>query len=129
MPNIFDQLNQLDEEITSEFKPAITGGIHTLFWYQEEAIIIPFKNRGLIIPILAEISNQEYEYSLIVSKDLSTRIMKKEIQLMSETDAQNIKQKIKSQKQQKHQAKLGNIRYYLTEKQTRLIKNMDHPVY
>ena len=129
MPNIFDQLNQLDEEITSEFKPAITGGIHTLFWYQEDSIIIPFKNRGLIIPILAEISNQEYEYSLIVSKVLSTRIMKKGIQLTSETDAQNIKQKIKSQKQQKHQAKLGNIRYYLTEKQTRLIKNMDHPVY
>ena len=54
--------------------------------------------------------------------------MKQEIQLASETDAQNIKQKMKSQKQQKHQAKLENIRYYLTEEQTKLIKNMDHPV-
>ena len=54
------------------------------------------------------------------SKDLSTRIMKQEIQLSSETDVQNIKQKIKSQKQQKQQAKLENIRSYLTEEQTRL---------
>ena len=37
------------------------------------------------------ISNQEYEYSLMLSKDLSMR-MKQEIQLSSETDVQNIKQ-------------------------------------
>ena len=46
--------------------------------------------------------------------------MKQEIQLSSETDVQNIKKKIKSQKQQKHQAKLENIRSYLTEEQIRL---------
>ena len=28
IPDILDQLNQLDELITSEFIPAITGGIH-----------------------------------------------------------------------------------------------------
>ena len=56
----------------------------------------------------------------MLSKDLSTRIMKQEIQLSSETDVQNIKQKIKSQKRQKHQAKLENIRSYLTEEQIRL---------
>ena len=37
----------------------------------------------------------------MLSKDLSMRIMKQE--LSSETDVQNIKQKVKSQKQQKHQ--------------------------
>ena len=46
--------------------------------------------------------------------------MKQEIQLSPETDVQNIKQKIKSQKQQKQQAKLENIRSYLTKEQTRL---------
>ena len=61
------------------------------------------------------------------SKDLSTRIMKQEIQLSSETDVQNIKQKIKSQKQQKHQVKLENIRSYLTEEQIRLNNlNQEH---
>ena len=34
----------------------------------------------------------------MLSKDLSTKTMKEEIELSSETDVQNIKQKIKSQK-------------------------------
>ena len=109
-PDIFDQLNQLDEVITSEFIPVITGGIH--------CSNIERKLLSL---------NQEYEYSLMLSKDLSTRIMKQEIQMSSETDVQNIKQKIKSQKQQKHQAKLGNIRSCLTEEQIRLDNlNQEH---
>ena len=62
----------------------------------------------------------------MLSKDLSARIMKQELQLSSETDAQNIKRKIKSQKQQK-QAKLENIRPYLTEEQIRLNNlNQEH---
>ena len=52
--------------------------------------------------------------------------MKQELQLSSETDVQNIKRKIKSQKQQK-QAKLENIRPYLTEEQIRLNNlNQEH---
>ena len=63
----------------------------------------------------------------MLSKDLSTRIMKQEIQLSSETDVQNIKRKIKNQKQKKHQAKLENIRSYLTEEQIRLNNlNQEH---
>ena len=42
----------------------------------------------------------------MLSKDLSTRIMKQEIQLSSETDLQNIKPKIKIQKQQKKSSKV-----------------------
>ena len=63
----------------------------------------------------------------MLSKNLSTRIMKQEIQLSSETDVQNIKRKIKNQKQKKHQAKLENIRSYLTEEQIRLNNlNQEH---
>ena len=52
--------------------------------------------------------------------------MKQELQLSSETDVQNIKRKIKSQKQQK-QAKLENIRPYLTEEQIRVNNlNQEH---
>ena len=104
VPDISDQLNQLDEVITSEFIPAITVGIHCSN-IERKLLSLPSKLGRLGIPIFTEISNQEYEYSLMLSKDLSTRIMKQEIQLSSETDVQNIKQKIKSQKQQKHQAK------------------------
>ena len=52
--------------------------------------------------------------------------MKQKLQLSSETDAQNVKRKIESQKQQK-QAKLENIRPYLTEEQIRLNNlNQEH---
>ena len=62
----------------------------------------------------------------MLSKDLSARIMKQKLQLSSETDVQNIKRKIESQKQQK-QAKLENIRPYLTEEQIRLNNlNQEH---
>ena len=63
----------------------------------------------------------------MLSKDLSTRIMKQEIQLSPETDVQNIKRKIKNQRLQKHQAKLENIRSYLTEEQIMLNNlNQEH---
>ena len=104
IPNISDQLNQLDGEIISEFKPAITWGIHCSD-IERQLLSLSSKLGGLGILIFAEILNQEYEYSLMLSKDLSTRILKQEIQLSSETDVPNIKQKIESQKQQKHQAK------------------------
>ena len=126
IPDISDQLNQLDELITSEFIPAITGGIHCSD-IERKLLSLPSKLGGLGIPIFVEISNEEYEYSLMLSKDLSTRIMKQEIQLSSETDVQNIKRKIKNQKQKKHQAKLENIRSYLTEEQIRLNNlNQEH---
>ena len=97
VPDISDQLNQLDEVIISGFIPAITGEVHSSNIVRK-LLSLPSKSRGFGIPIFADISNQECEYSLMLSKDLSTRIMKQEIQLSSETDAQNIKQKIKSQK-------------------------------
>ena len=124
--DISGMLNQLDAVITSEFIPAITVGTHCSN-IERKLLSLPPKLGGLGIPIFAEFANQEYKYSLMLSKDLSTRIMKQEIQLSSETDAQNIKQKIKSQKQQKHQAKLDNMRSCLTEEQIRLNNlNQEH---
>ena len=124
--DISDQLNQLDEVITSELIPAITGGIRCSN-IERKLLSLSSKLGGLGIPIFAEISNQEYEYSLMLSKDLSPKIMKQEIHLSSETDVQNIKLKIKGHKQQNHQAKLEYIRPYLTEEQIRLhILNQEH---
>ena len=62
IPDISDQLNQLDEVITSEFIPAITGGIHCSK-IKRKLLSLPSKLGGLGIPTFAEISNQEYEYS------------------------------------------------------------------
>ena len=89
IPEISEQLYQLDEVITSEFIPAITGGIHRPN-IERKLLSLPSKlgeeGGELRIPIFAEIPNQEYEYSLMLSKDLSTRIIKQEIQLSFKTD-------------------------------------------
>ena len=120
IPDISDQLKRLDEVIISEFIPTITGRIHYSN-IERKLLSLPSKLVVLGIP------NQEYENSLILSKDLSTRIVEQEIQLSSETDVQNTKRKIKNQKQQKHQAKLENMRSYLTEEQIRLNNlNQEH---
>ena len=66
IPDISDQLNQPEEVITSEFIPAITGGIHCSN-IERKLLSLPSKLGGLGIPIFAEISNQEYEYSLMLS--------------------------------------------------------------
>ena len=77
--------------------PAITGGVHCSN-IERKLLLRPLKLWGLGIPIFAIISNQEYKYLLMLSKDYLTKTMKEEIELSSETDVQNIKQKIKSQK-------------------------------
>ena len=72
IPDISGQLNQLDELITSEFIPAITGGIHCSD-IERKLLSFPSKLGGLGIPMFAEISNQEYEYSLMLSKKIFRR--------------------------------------------------------
>ena len=108
IPDISDQLNQLHELKTPEFIPAITGGIHCSD-IERKLLSLPSKLGGLGIPIFEETLNQEYEYSFMLSKDLSTRIIRQEIQLSSETDVQNIKQKIKKPKAEKT---LSKVREY-----------------
>ena len=89
LPGISNELSQLDEEITTEFLPSITGGIHCTS-IERKLLALPAKLSGLRIPIFAENSDQEHEYSLMISKDLSARIMKEE------TGTQKIKNKIKT---------------------------------
>ena len=90
IPDISDQLNQLDDVITYESQEGYIVLILRGNYYHS---LQNWGEGGLGIPIFAKISNQEYEYSLMLSKDLSTRIMKQNIQLSSETDVQNIKTK------------------------------------
>ena len=101
IPDISDQLNQLDEVITSRFISAVIGGTHCSK-IGRKLLSLPSKLGGLGIPIFAEIPNQEYEFSLILSKDLATKIMKQEIQLSSETDVQNIERKKSKAKNNKN---------------------------
>ena len=70
-----------------EFIPGITGGIH-YSTIERNLLSLPSKLEVLGIPIFADISNQEHKYSLVLSKDLSTKIVTQETLYSSETDAQ-----------------------------------------
>ena len=80
-------MNQPEEVTALEFIPGITGGIHYCT-IERNLLSLPSKLEVLGIPIFADISNQEHEYSLVLSKDLSTKIVTQEILYSSETDAQ-----------------------------------------
>lgn len=80
-------MNQSEEVTALEFIPGITGGIH-YSTIERNLLSLPSKLEVLGIPIFADISNQEHEYSLVLSKDLSTKIVTQEILYSSETDAQ-----------------------------------------
>ena len=70
--DISDQLNQRDEVIhTSNYRRVHCSNI------EGKLLSLPSKLGEFEIPIFAEISNQEYEYSLMLSKDLMYKISNK----------------------------------------------------
>ena len=64
IPDISDQLNQLDKVITAEFIPAVTGRIHCSN-IKRKLLPLPAKLGELGIPIFAEIPDQEYFLDVI----------------------------------------------------------------
>ena len=80
-------MNQPEEATALEFIPGITGDIH-YSTIERNLLSLPSKLRVLGIPIFADIPNQEHEYSLVLSKDLSTKIVNQEILYSSEIDTQ-----------------------------------------
>ena len=80
-------MNQPEEVTALEFIPGITGDIH-YSTIEGNLLSLPSKLRVLEIPIFADISNQEHQYSLVFSKDLSTKIVNQQILYSSEIDTQ-----------------------------------------
>ena len=90
IPNIKNQLKQLDDVIKTEFIPAITRGINCS---DIERILMSLFPRfgGLGIPMFSEFAQKEYEFSTILSKDLTTNIINQEPQFKTNSNAnQNV---------------------------------------
>ena len=58
----------------TEFMPALTGGINCSDT-ERRLMSLPPRYRGLGIPIFSESAEEEYEFSIILSKDLTTKII------------------------------------------------------
>ena len=75
---------------------------------------------GLGITIFLESEQKEYEFSTILSKDLTTNIINQQPQFATNSNAKKIKSNIKLTKMQYHNEELQKLRSTLTDEQKRL---------
>ena len=93
IPNIKNQLKQLDNVVRIEFKPAITGGINCSD-IERRLMSLPPRFGGLGISIFLESAQKEYEFLTILSKNLTTNIINQRLQFSTNNNAKEIKSKI-----------------------------------
>ena len=116
VPNFKSQLIQLEYVIRTEFIPAITGGINCSDT-ERRLMSLPPRFGGLGIPIFSESAQKEYEFSIILSKDLTTKIINQQPQFATNNNAKKIKSKIKLTKMQHHNEELQKLRSTLSDEQ------------
>ena len=102
MPNISSRLKQLDDAITIEFIPAVTGGINFSGIERKLMSLLP-KLSGMGIPIFPDIADREYEFSQVLSNDLTPKIINQEGKHEPNDNSMVIKSRIKMLKLQHHQ--------------------------
>ena len=112
IPNIKNHLKQLDDVIRTEFIPVITGGINCSDT-ERRLMSLPPRFGGLGIPIFSESAQKEYEFSIMLSKDLTTNIINQQPQFAANT--KKIKRKIKLTKMQHHNEELQKLRSTLSD--------------
>ena len=79
MPNISSHLKRLDEVITTEFIPTITGGINCSD-IEKKLMSLPPKLGSKGIPIFSDIADREYEFSQMLLNDLTLKIINQDRQ-------------------------------------------------
>ena len=109
IPNIQEQLTQLDHIITTEFIPAITNGI-ICSANLRKLMALPPKLGGLGIPIFAEMATGESENSQKLTKHLTRNIINQKIPLDDENEVKKVKQGLKSAKRKAQNEVLSSLR-------------------
>ena len=104
IPNIEDQLLNLDFVIDNEFIPAITNGVRCSS-IERQLLSLPAKMGGLGIPIFAELSHQEFENSVNVTRKLSDAILRRLHFLPPDDDPNAAKKNIKANRSKQHEKK------------------------
>ena len=117
--NTKNPLKQLNDVIRTEFIPATTGGINCSDT-ERRLMSLPPRFGGLGIPIFSESAQKEYEFSIILSKDLTTKIINQQPQFATNSNAKKIKSKIKLTKMQHHNEELQKLRSTFSDEQKRL---------
>ena len=92
--NISSHLKRLDEVITTEFIPAITDGINCLH-IERKLMSLPPKMASMGIPISSNIADRKYEFSQMLSNNLTSKIINQEKGHYPNDNSVIIKSKIK----------------------------------
>ena len=119
VPNISNLLRHIDDFITKEFIPAITGGAKC-FENERKLLSLPPKLGGLGIPIFSEKSDFEYSNSKIVTKQLCEKIIQQERQYNRDNKIKEIKNKITRTRLTLYHQILVDVRAHMNENQQRL---------
>ena len=112
-------LKQVDDVILTELIPAITGGINVNH-NEMKLISLPVKYGGLGIPLFSEISNLEYDNSLLITENLRNKINDQIRQYEADPDLQKKKNKIKANKAERYKAILDDIKNAMNDQSVRL---------
>ena len=89
IPNIKNQLKQLDDIIRTEFITAITGRVNCSN-IERRLMSLPPRFGDLGIQVFSESAQKEYDFSTILSKDLTTNIMNQQPQFVTSNSAKKI---------------------------------------
>ena len=116
VPDISSLLQKVDDVITTELIPAITGGI-ICSSAERRLLSLPPKLGGLGIPILSSISDTEYQNSVKVTENLRNRIIQQERRYAHDVNESEIKNKIKSSRIQRNKHLLEEIRTVMNDQQ------------
>ena len=121
IPDIGHLLKRVDDVILTELILAITGGINVNV-AERKLISLPVKYGGLGIPIFSEISNLEYENSMLVTENLRNKINEQVRQYEADSDLQKKKNKIKANKTERYKTIIGDVKNTMNDQGIRLNK-------
>ena len=118
LPEIATHLDRVDDCITAEFIPAITGGINCSNELRE-LLSLPPKLGGLGIPIFANLSEIEHQNSEKLTQSLVKNIMEQE-RIGNPNDTQKIKNQLKNERKNQHKKLLNDLRCHMDNTSSKL---------
>ena len=117
--NISNFLRHIDDVITKEFIPAITGGVKCPE-NKRKLLSFPPKLGGLGIPVFSETSDFEYINSKMVTNQLCEKIIQQEKQYDRDNKIKEIKNNITRTRLTRYHQILVDVRAHMNENQQRL---------
>ena len=121
IPKISNLLKSIDDVVTTQFIPAITGGIY-VNQEQRRLLSLPVKLGGLAIPIFSDISDNEFSFSVKISENHVNGILAQQRKYTKDSEMAAKKNDIKKMKKELNERILSEISKTLSTEDSRLLQ-------